>query len=59
VSRDNLETQSLVTLKRALVSIQAIKIFKDKPRAIEYLRVYFKRVRDKTVVIRLPRLPPK
>jgi hypothetical protein len=59
VSRTNLETQSLVTLKRALVSIQATKIFKDKPRAIECLRAYFKRVRDKTVVIRLPRLPPK
>jgi hypothetical protein len=59
VSRDNLETQSLVTLKRALVSIQATKIFKNKPRAIEYLRAYFKRLRDKTVVIRLPRLPPK
>jgi hypothetical protein len=44
-------------IQRALVSIQAINIHKDKKLAIEYLQGYFKKARDQNVAVEA--LPPK
>jgi hypothetical protein len=58
VTRHNLEALNVETLQRALASIKAPKIYKDRIKAIAYLEKYFKKARDQSVQIKLP-LPRK